>query len=66
MIAGLHIAANVTETGRRQGSMATTTSRAKASGVLSYDPSSNAAGGATAFALLTNHAVLAANDFQVI
>jgi hypothetical protein len=34
--------------------------------VLSYDVNGSAAGGATAFAVLTNHPVLAANDFQVI
>jgi Ca2+-binding RTX toxin-like protein len=38
----------------------------QATGVLSYDVNGNAAGGAIAFALLTNKPVLAANDFQVI
>jgi Ca2+-binding RTX toxin-like protein len=38
----------------------------KATGVLSYDPNGNAAGGAIAFAVLANKPVLAANDFLVI
>jgi Ca2+-binding RTX toxin-like protein len=38
----------------------------RATGVLSYDVNGNAAGGAIAFAVLTNHPVLAANDFLVI
>jgi serralysin len=38
----------------------------KATGVLSYDANGNAAGGAIAFAILTNKPVLAANDFLVI
>jgi Ca2+-binding RTX toxin-like protein len=38
----------------------------QATGVLSYDTNGNAAGGAVAFAVLTNHPVLAANDFLVI
>ena len=38
----------------------------QANGVLSYDVNGNAAGGATAFALLADLPVLAANDFVVI
>jgi Ca2+-binding RTX toxin-like protein len=38
----------------------------KVAGLLSYDADGNGAGHAVAFALLTNHAVLAANDFLVI
>jgi Ca2+-binding RTX toxin-like protein len=38
----------------------------QATGALAYDVNGNAAGGTTAFAVLTNHPVLAANDFAVI
>jgi Ca2+-binding RTX toxin-like protein len=38
----------------------------KATGLLSYDADGNGAGGAIAFAILTNKPVLAANDFAVI
>ena len=38
----------------------------RANGVLSYDSNGNAAGGAIAFAVLTNKPVLAADDFVVI
>jgi serralysin len=38
----------------------------QATGLLSYDANGNAAGGAIAFAVLTNHAALGANDFVVI
>ena len=38
----------------------------KASGLLSYDSNGNAAGGAIAFAVLTNKPTLSANDFLVI
>jgi Ca2+-binding RTX toxin-like protein len=38
----------------------------QATGLLSYDLNGNAAGGAVAFAVLSNHAALAANDFVVI
>jgi serralysin len=38
----------------------------QATGVLSYDFNGNVAGGAIAFAVLANHAVLAYNDFVVI
>jgi serralysin len=38
----------------------------QATGVLSYDVNGSGAGGAVAFAVLTNHPVLAANDFLVI
>jgi Ca2+-binding RTX toxin-like protein len=38
----------------------------KATGLLSYDANGNGAGGAIAFAVLTNKPALAANDFQVI
>jgi Ca2+-binding RTX toxin-like protein len=38
----------------------------QATGVLSYDVNGSGAGGAIAFAVLTNHPVLAANDFLVI
>jgi hypothetical protein len=38
----------------------------RATGLLSYDVNANAAGGAIAFAVLTNHPVLAASDFLVI
>jgi len=38
----------------------------QATGLLSYDVNGNGAGGAVAFAILTNKPVLAANDFAVI
>jgi Ca2+-binding RTX toxin-like protein len=38
----------------------------QATGLLSYDSNGNAAGGAIAFAVLTNHPALAANDFLVV
>jgi len=44
----------------------TTSSTNHATGALFYDSNGNAAGGVTQLATLTNHPVLAANDFVVI
>ena len=44
----------------------TTSSTNHTTGALIYDANGNAAGGAIQFATLTNHPVLAANDFVVI